>query len=420
MVKPTSLAELKEHTFLAKRLDGLTRALMSEPDASALWIGAGVSAKYAGLPTWSKFLWELLETHVPRESRDFGLMSSLLDSGRLALAAECLQEVMGSKVRDALVDQMGASSRRIPDEISYLGVRDVITTNYDLVLEASLRGYQMLLPSSGLAKLLSNDFKIVKIHGSVANPDSCVLSLTNYVRAYNVNLNWYLTNIFSTCSVVFLGCSMNPSEPYFDVLRILGSTGRMKQRHFAVVAVESNEEAKILGHRLKDYGIELVPYIADENHTFLDELVGHIESHRGSSETIRHRLAVARADLEKGHTFRAGLRLWHACHAKINKVPDRQALADVVSEFFLVALERRAEADRTSFVHHCANAGINLPQMMHRTLDLIGDSSRTVNAFFKLRKVFPILEKASGERLPVLGRKFDELGIDIESRRPNG
>ena len=386
---------------------------MSAPDDAALWIGAGLSAKYAGLPTWTRFLRQLLESHVPWNSKDFALIASLMDSGRLAIAAECLQDVVGPKVRVALISQMNGSSGRLPDEIAYLGVRDVITTNYDTVLESSLRGYQTLLPSSGLAKLLSNDFKIVKIHGTVSIPDSCVLSLSNYVRAYNVNLNWYLTSVFSTCNVAFLGCSMNASEPYFDVLRILRATGRMKGQHFAVVAVQSDEAAKDLGHRLKEFEIELIPYIADDQHTFLDELLVHFESHRGSSVTIRRRLEVVRSDLRTGRGFRAGLRLWHASHAQVTSSHDRQALADVVAEFFISTLGRGDHADHSLFVSQCGSAGVDLPQMMLRTLDLIGNSSRTVNAFRKLRSVFLALEKAVGSKLPLLGRKLAELGQEI-------
>jgi hypothetical protein len=410
---PTSLADLRKHAFLAKRVDALAIALMTTPDDAALWIGAGLSAKYSGLPTWTHFLRQLLEEHIPRDSKDFQLIASLLDSGRLAIAAECMQDVAGARVRDELVATMKGASGRLPEEFGYLGVRDVVTTNYDLVLESSLRGYQSVLPSSGLARLLSNDFKIVKIHGSVAQPDSCVLSLSHYVRAYNVNLTWYLTNVFSTCSVVFFGSSMNPSEPYFDVLRILRASGRMKGQHYAVVAVESSASAKVLGQRLQDFGIELIPYVPDEHHTFIDELLHLIDSHRGSTESMRRRLAIVRTDLDRGRSFRAALRLWHASHADIPKMSDRQVLADVVSEFFLVVLGKANGAAATGLVEQCLSSGIDLPQMMNRTLDLIGNSSRTVNAFYKLQGTFPKLEIASRTKLPLLARKFKELGEKI-------
>jgi hypothetical protein len=232
-----------------------------------------------------------------------------------------------------LVDTFGSQTKSLPEQFAYFSIRDVITTNYDTLLERALPWYDAISPSHGLEKLLSNEFKIIKIHGSVVDPQSCVLSLSKYVRVYNVNLHWYLTNVFSTCTCVFLGSSMNPAEPYFRVLRLLKASRRARKRHFAVVAVRNSQSGAQEGKRLQEFGVELIPYIPDSDHSFLDELLGLMESQRGSSEAIQQRLKTVRSYLGSNQPFDAAIHLWHATHANISRIPDRRALGDVVSEF---------------------------------------------------------------------------------------
>jgi hypothetical protein len=403
--RPTTLEEVAQFPFLLERLDALTEAILQEPDDTVLWIGAGFSAKYAGLPTWMSFLQDLLQQNIPKDSPDFNLIQGLISSGRLAMAAECLQDVIGPKLLDTLTLAFGRPAQRLPEYLSYFGVRDVITTNYDNMLEQVLSWYESTSPSDGMEKLISNDFKIVKIHGSISEPQSCVLSLSAYVRAYNVNLHWYLASIFSNYTVVFLGTSMNPAEPYFRVLRLLRAQRRTRKRHFSIMAVPDSRSGSQEGKRLQDFGIELIPYIPDKDHSFIDEIMSYIESRRGSSTVVQNKLKAIRGHLAADRLFHAAIYLWHTCHADIPRFSDRRAIGDTVSDFFNRALASSGPGT-TALIKQCERFGIDFPQLWQRTADLLVPSTKSVHG---LRHSLSIIELATGRKYPYLGRRLTEL-----------
>lgn len=405
---PTTLKEIESLPFLRERFGAMADAILHEPDDTVLWIGAGLSAKYGDLPTWSQFLKHLLRQHIPRANPDFKLIQGLINTGRLSIAAECLQDLIGIELLGNLVQTFGTPSRRLPEQFGYFCVRDVITTNYDTLLEQVLPWYKIVSPSDGMENLISNEFKIVKIHGSVSNPQSCVLSLSTYVRAYNVNLHWYLTNILSSCTVVFLGSSMNPSEPYFRLLRLLRTNSRTRRRHFAIMAVPNSESGRHEGRRLQEFGIELIPYIPDENHSLIDEVISYIDSKRGSSKAVQLRLKTIRRHLDAGRYFHAAIYLWHTCHADVKHRSDRRAIGDTVSEFFARALGTSPAS--VDLVKRCESFRIDFAQLWQRTADLLVPSVKSVNG---LRQSLNYIQAATGGQYPYLARRVTELEEQI-------
>jgi len=400
----TTIAEILSTPFLAKRLESLTTAVLCRPRDTVLWIGAGLSAKYARLPTWTQFLRRLNENTEHLSAKDRQIIQDLIDSGRLAIAAEYLEDALGSFFLESLTASFANSNGgSLPAELSYLCVRDVISTNYDTLLESALPWYKVVFPSHGIDKLLEDDSKIVKIHGSVAIPSTCVVSTSSYARAYNVNLRWYLTTTFSNCSVVFLGTSMNAAEPYFKILDLLRNAGRKSPRHWAVMSIADDSVGRDQGRRLSKYDIDLLPYIPDSSHSFLTELLGFIETRRGGRNALRQRLPIIGAMLDAKKFFQAAMTLWHVAHADIQDQGDRKGVGNLMNRFFLTAL---LGPEAPKLVEQCYACQCDIPSMWRRYADIVIPNLKTIHG---LRKALTAVDAATGRKHPDLWRRVEEL-----------
>ena len=336
----TTLTEYSSYRFLRERLEAVAAIVGEAPDRTVLWVGSGLSAKFGRLPTWQSFLEALLTENEPEIGGDDGsLIRGLIRSGRLAIAAECLQDRLGERVLTRIAATFADAQASVADIISPLCPSELITTNYDTILERSLPGYQVISPYEDMERLLAPGFKIVKIHGSADRPSTCVLTLSSYVRAYNVNLRWYLTNVFSSYTVLFIGASMNAAEPFFRPLRVLRSAARKHPRHFALLAVADEAAGKREGKRLASLGVDLLPYIPDATHSFVDEFLFHLTAATRTRASSLARIAIARRFVQTGALREAAVILWHLAIPHESEA-DRVALGDLSSTFFSAALAR--------------------------------------------------------------------------------
>jgi SIR2-like domain len=415
----TTLREILQIPFLKRRVDKMVGAILKEPDRVVIWIGAGLSAKYGRFPTWTQFLRNLVDEIRRRANganQDLTLVENLINAGRLSIAAELLSDSAGEDLRAYLVEKFSKPSGRMPQQLGYLNARDIITTNYDTLLSDLLPWYKEVYPADGLEHLISDDFKIVKIHGSVLNPSSCVLSTSHYANAYTPNLYWYLANILSNNTVVFLGSSMNAAEPYFKTLRFLKQNRRLTRSHYAIKSISDDEQGRIEGKRLGQFGIELIPYIADDNHTFVDEIFEHLDSLRGSPQALEVRLQAVRRRLEEGELFHAVALLWHASHAQIEHRETRRALGDAVSEFFEVAASApEPEKDK---LMQLVRDNFDLAQIWERAaLDFSVLSMKSIQGFQRSLKQ---LEELTGRPQPLLRQRLNEATDKFKKSSQNG
>jgi hypothetical protein len=409
--QPTTLDEISRIGFLRSRLDSVLNSILVHPDRTVLWIGAGLSAKYGGLPTWRAFLLSALSKNSVNED-ELAILTRLVELGKFTLAAEYLNDVFGERFPTLLAETFAQPKGGLPAPLGYLNVRDIITTNYDMLLETIMPWYRPVFPSEGVEKLLLDECKIVKIHGSIAAPQSCIASVSNYANAYNSNLHWYLVNVFSRNKVIFMGTSMDSSEPYFRTLKFLKENSRMDERHVAIMAVKDSEHGKQQGKRLQNFGIELLPYVPDREHSFLDELFNSIDAHRGKAEPVRARLALVRNYLQAGKDFSAAALLWHTCHADI-ATTIRRDVGDVVSSFFQQSLSRSPK-ERYVFIENC-KLHFDLTQLWFRAAELILPSTKSAHG---LRASLEQLESAYGKSLPFLRQKMNKIDANLSSKFP--
>jgi hypothetical protein len=412
---PTRLDTFFKIDFLKKRLDQMVGAILKEPDRTVIWVGAGLSAKYGALPTWTQFLKSVVETvrgSGQCKDPDLALVERLINLGRLSMAAELLAETIGDELRNQLVSQFSQPRGLLPEKLAYLNARDIITTNYDTLLSDLLPWYKEVHPSDGLEHLISDNFKIVKIHGTVKDPLSCVLSTSQYANAYNPNLYWYLANILSNHTVVFLGSSMNAAEPYFKTLQFLKANRRLTRIHYAIKNINSSAEGADEGRRLEQYGIELIPYIADETHTFVEEIFDYLDSVRGSPAAVDIRLQGVRRRLEERNLFHAVALLWHASHAPIEHRGTRRQLGDTVSEFFEVAGTSHPEEQEALML--LVDGQFDLTQIWARALDL---SVRSDKSLFGFERSLKHLEALTKKQQPLLRARLKDAKLERQREK---
>ena len=204
-----------------------------------------------------------------------------------------------------------------------LPFRGILTTNYDIVLEAALSGKKLEAKLEGKeispidetplvigqdAPRLIHEFllsrnndphipqRIAHLHGIYRYQDSIILSANDYVRNYGLRVNqtgviqgnegrWTLHRkllwaVLATRRVVFVGFSME--DPYFNkMLEIVSADlwGWDKSIHFAVMGIsiedaEDAKDSKDKAERLKNnYGIETVFYeVFKDSHQRLEDL----------------------------------------------------------------------------------------------------------------------------------------------------
>ncbi|MDH5232879.1 MAG: SIR2 family protein, partial [Gammaproteobacteria bacterium] len=119
--------------------------------------------------------------------------------------------------------------------------------NYDPVIESLMPWYKPIMPSDSLDTLFRRDFSLIKLHGCARQPETCILSSTGYQKAYNREFEWYLINLFSVNTVIFIGASMDKNEPFFKYLSLLKKNRIDLPSHYALVAIQSSSHGSKLG-----------------------------------------------------------------------------------------------------------------------------------------------------------------------------
>lgn len=223
-----------------------------------LFVGAGLSRRYASLPSWS----ELLRLFADKTGQPYEFYLSAAD-GDLPLAATKIAEAFHGvwfsapeyedsrgKWQSKVVDQAGplkieiaklldeqVAAMTIPQTLEAewtllkaSTVDGIVTTNYDRVLAEAFPSYLEYVGQEGM--LFSDTQGIAEtyaIHGSTRDPMSLVLTQSDYERfdARNAYLAAKLITIFVEHPVVFLGYSFNDG----NVQRMLTAIVQGLQNH---------------------------------------------------------------------------------------------------------------------------------------------------------------------------------------------
>lgn len=196
-----------------------------------VFVGAGAS-KWAE-PTgggkfkdWVEFLSEANKKVKNRRIRD--LVSQQISQNEYLFASELLKENLDNQWQQLLSQefQQAAEVSRLHKAIINLKPRIIITTNFDKLIEAAWTSaagtsYPTVITGVGsdAFKLFRNDDKyLIKLHGSIDNPESVVFDKSSY-QSGAFNNGYYadiLTTLLLTHTFIFIGFSMN--DPAISML----------------------------------------------------------------------------------------------------------------------------------------------------------------------------------------------------------
>ena len=248
-------------------------------DDTVLFIGSGLSL-WSGLPTWSKLVNELAD-YIDAIPADSLIVRSEAKKGDLLQAASYgFAKLTKSQIGD-FIRQSCLYGKAKPHDIHRivvnLGPRCFITTNYDNLIEESLKKWQPniffrppitnkhLTEMAGLVQSRSKDF-VFKPHGDAGDTDSIILTREQYRKLLpGGELHGTLETVktlLSSRPVVYIGFGLR--DPDFLYLRdLLDNTykGGIRE-HYAIMADVNNEEAN---YWRDNYGLHLVNYTTKIN-----------------------------------------------------------------------------------------------------------------------------------------------------------
>lgn len=264
----------------------------------AVFLGAGVSAAVStrtgkSIRTWAAFLEATAESTGDRTINSE--VTDLIGKGDYLFACEILKEHFGErwdKVLKEEFEQIGELSRL---QVAVLGLqqRILVTTNFDLFLEsnwdrANPQATHHLQVKNGLSPDCFAAFRddrpyLIKLHGSINNPESMIFSLSDY--ASKAHSNWqyssFLEMLLCTHTVVFIGFSMKDAA-ITNLLEIYAQKYPKSRPHYAFMPdFGSDRRARIMKNFRKLF---IVPYDSRQNHrqltTFVDRLKKQVEQRK--------------------------------------------------------------------------------------------------------------------------------------------
>ncbi|MCK4624108.1 MAG: SIR2 family protein [Phycisphaerae bacterium] len=228
------------------------------------FVGAGISID-SGAPSWGALLRRLIESlgedNIACEIRQ------RYESGELSSVdvPELHSLLQGStfSLLNFLNTQFGRPFRtnKYHHLMRQFTFATVLTTNYDRLIEQSFeeihRSYNVIWKDSQLR--FYNEVKalqVVKIHGTITDVESCVISKGDYAGYAQERPFLYglLGSIFSVKTVLFLGCSLKDPNIGSLLEQVRLANQGSPREHFAVLHNPSGDDVS----QLRKYGIRVI------------------------------------------------------------------------------------------------------------------------------------------------------------------
>jgi len=286
-------------------MDKLKQILTQED--TVLFIGSGISL-WSGLPSWTKLI-EELAVFIEQEGGNADLVRQEARRGDLLQAASYglyrLTQPQIAQFFQVACRRGTARPDAIHRKIVTFGARCFITTNYDELIEESLRQWRaatpfkivtnrQLIEMANIIGAHAKDF-VFKPHGDVGDAESIILTREQYRHLLpgggRVAALESVKTLLLSRSVVYLGFGLR--DPDFVYLRdILTNIYKGGVRdHYAIMADVQAEEIE---YWRREYGIHLIGYT-----TILDPISG-IRNHNPLLTLLEDLAESPRDTISKG------------------------------------------------------------------------------------------------------------------------
>lgn len=246
----------------------------------AVFLGAGVSAGVntrTGKPirTWGKFLEETAKT--ARDKTVQAEVKDLVEKGDYLFACEILKDHLHDRWESILKDEfekIGEPSR-LQQVILGLQPRVIVTTNFDLFIEshwdkANPKATHHLQVKNGISADCFSMFRddkpyLIKLHGSINNPDSLIFSLSDYASKANANWQYsaFIETLLCTHTILFIGFSMK-DPAITNLLEVYTQRYPKNRPHYAFMPdFASERKVRIMKSYRKLF---IIPYDSKDQH----------------------------------------------------------------------------------------------------------------------------------------------------------
>jgi GTPase SAR1 family protein len=281
-----------------------------------LFAGSGVSAQ-SGFPVWQQALQTLIAYFDSRGGPlAWDPVRIKLSNGELDQVADLISSrVQRSELLELLADIYGRPAAQSKSDLSnHLAVipfARVLTANWDSVVEETFKDRDpvVLSPdrSDRFAEVYrSSSFLVLKLSGLLSEPKSVSFSAEEFRRAVDDNPNFFkfVSSVFSTSTILFLGVSLAGIEQFVTALRLRSNPDRA---HFALVPWQPDTEVQQERFQSK-YGIRLLPFRASPGFPEVAKWANALGQRVSNAELanlrvpIRHR-AITRVRLENIGSF---------------------------------------------------------------------------------------------------------------------
>ncbi len=270
---------------------------------SVVYLGSGISrnssnAKGESPKTWKLFL-EFASANGGFTKDEKDVIDTKIAKGDYLLACELIRELMG---HDRYINLLKDEFQRkkydhapIHEAIQKLDSRLVVSANFDQIYENYAKGITKGAVSvknyndSDLASCIrDSDDMILKIHGSIEQPNEMIFTQSEYAVARNMYPAFYqiFNALFVTRTFLFLGAGLN--DP--DIRLLLENYSfqyRWSKKHFFVIPFDqlSEIERKIHSDVLN---LDFLLYDPANNH---EELTDSLWDLVNKVDTYRNKLA---------------------------------------------------------------------------------------------------------------------------------
>lgn len=187
---------------------------IEDPTRLVLWVGAGAS-RWCGYPLWSEFAEQLLRTYR-REKIELpeDQIRSQLESGKypniFETLKECNRQIFSREIIQTFSPrEISPVFRRLISSLLRLENIQIITTNYDTLLERNIDRAQVITPENSTLAIeyfRSTNPWIFKIHGCINQFESMIVTSSDYEGLLNRgDFLHALTVILSQARILFVG-----------------------------------------------------------------------------------------------------------------------------------------------------------------------------------------------------------------------
>jgi len=267
------------NALTAKLPESLVKAFQTHQGIP--FVGSGLSLPF-GLPTWDKLLEALTERCRKEQKLNPEVILSLKNDGDYLLAAQKAREKLGNyhykcELENAFKRYEGDPHKGLQGLLWTLRPPMIITTNFDTLLEDAVNPRPEVVTPQHKTKMLDifrqdNGNILFKMHGSINEIESIVLTEQDYINLYQVDMEaFYLAFIRPILSntLLFMGFGMTDPGVLGILKRITDLFNSFSGSHYALVKRGEVEVSSFW----RDYNVNIIEY---DDHSEVFEVISYL------------------------------------------------------------------------------------------------------------------------------------------------